>query len=142
MSVLIDQFPVILQGFWMTIRLTAFAALIALVFGTVLAAMRVSPTPPLRMAATGYVEIVRNTPLTLVFVLMVFGLPELGFRFSFFVRAVISLSLYTAAFEWNTAGFMFTACPVGFQPSVRFAVENKETIGVSLYNCVAGRPTS
>src|SRR6185437_13530141 len=29
---------------------------------------------------------------------MVFGLPELGFRFSFFARAVISLSLYSAAF--------------------------------------------
>jgi glutamate transport system permease protein len=97
-SVLIDQFDVILRGFWMTIRLTAFSALIALVLGTVLAAMRVSPAPPLRWAATWYVEIVRNTPLTLIFVLMVFGLPELGFRFSFFVRAVISLSLYTAAF--------------------------------------------
>lgn len=98
MSVLIDQFPLILQGFWMTIRLTAVAALVALVLGTVLAAMRVSPAPPLRWAATGYVELVRNTPLTLVFVLMVFGLPELGFRFSFFARAVISLSLYSAAF--------------------------------------------
>jgi len=97
-SVLIDQLPVILQGFWMTVRLTAFAALAALTLGTVLAAMRVSPAPPLRLAATGYVEIVRNTPLTLVFILMVFGLPELGFRFSFFARAAISLSLYTAAF--------------------------------------------
>jgi hypothetical protein len=37
---------------------------------------------------------------------------------------------------------MFTACPVGFQPSLPFAVENKEPIGVSLYNCVRGRPTS
>jgi len=97
-SVLIDQLPVILQGFWMTVRLTAFAALAALTLGTVLAAMRVSPARPLRLAATGYVEIVRNTPLTLVFILMVFGLPELGFRFSFFARAAISLSLYTAAF--------------------------------------------
>jgi glutamate transport system permease protein len=97
-SVLIDQFDLILRGFWMTLRLTGFAAAIALVVGTVLAAMRVSPAPPLRFAATTYVEIVRNTPLTLVFVLMVFGLPELGFRFSFFVRAVISLSVYTSAF--------------------------------------------
>lgn len=49
---------------------------------------------------------------------------------------------YTSPFEWTGAGFMFTACPVGLQPSVRFAVENKEAIGVSLYNCVRGRPTS
>ena len=98
MSVLVDQFDVILQGFWVTIRLTALAAVIALVLGTVLAAMRVSPTPPLRWAGTAYVDVVRNTPLTLVFVLIVFGLPELGFRFSFFFRAVIALSLYTTAF--------------------------------------------
>jgi glutamate transport system permease protein len=97
-SVLVDQFDVILAGFWMTIRLTALAAVIALVLGTVLAGMRVAPARPLRWAGTAYVEVVRNTPLTLVFVLMVFGLPELGFRVSFFTRAVISLSLYTAAF--------------------------------------------
>ena len=98
MSVLLDQLDVILRGFWMTLRLTGLSGAIALVVGTVLAAMRVSPAPPLRWAATTYVDIVRNTPLTLVFVLMVFGLPELGFGFSFFVRAVISLSVYHSAF--------------------------------------------
>jgi len=51
---------------------------------------------------------------------------------------------FTSAFAWGQTGggFMFTACPVGFRPSLRFAVENKDAIGVSLYNCVAGRPTS
>jgi hypothetical protein len=38
------------------------------------------------------------------------------------------------------AEFMFTACPVGFVPSVRFAVENKKPISESLYNCQPGRP--
>jgi glutamate transport system permease protein len=97
-SVLLDQLDVILRGFWVTLRLTGLASAIALTFGTVLAAMRVSPAPPLRWAGTAYVEVVRNTPLTLVFVLIVFGLPELGFRFSFFVRAMIALSVYTSAF--------------------------------------------
>jgi glutamate transport system permease protein len=97
-SVLVDQLDVILRGFWVTLRLTGLSATIALVFGTVLAAMRIAPAPPLRWAGTAYVEVVRNTPLTLVFVLVVFGLPELGFQFSFFVRAMIALSLYTSAF--------------------------------------------
>jgi hypothetical protein len=45
--------------------------------------------------------------------------------------------------EWgHPAGFMFTACPVGFRPSVGFSVENKEPISASLYNCVVGEPTS
>jgi hypothetical protein len=36
--------------------------------------------------------------------------------------------------------FMFTACPVGFVPSLRFAIENKKPISDSLYNCQPGRP--
>jgi hypothetical protein len=36
--------------------------------------------------------------------------------------------------------FMFTACPVGYVPSLRFAVENKGPISDSLYNCQPGRP--
>jgi glutamate transport system permease protein len=38
--------------------------------------MRVSPVPPLRWAGTLYVNLVRNTPLTVVFFLVVFGLPR------------------------------------------------------------------
>jgi hypothetical protein len=50
---------------------------------------------------------------------------------------------FTADSVWGQSpGFMFTACPLGFRPSVRFAPENRETISVSLYNCVEGRPTS
>jgi hypothetical protein len=50
---------------------------------------------------------------------------------------------FTSDAVWGqSSGFMFTACPVGSAPSVRFALENKETIGVSLYNCVVGRPSS
>ena len=50
---------------------------------------------------------------------------------------------FTSDSVWGqSTGFMFTACPLGFKPSVRFALENKEAIGVSLYNCVASEPTS
>ncbi len=45
--------------------------------------------------------------------------------------------------EWGQpAGFMFTACPMGFRPSVEFSVENKQAISASLYNCVVSEPTS
>ncbi len=50
---------------------------------------------------------------------------------------------FTSDSVWGrTTGFMFTACPLGFRPSVPFALENKEAIGVSLYNCIASEPTS
>jgi hypothetical protein len=38
---------------------------------------------------------------------------------------------------------IFTVCPVGYRPSVRFARENAETISESLYNCLPlGKPAS
>lgn len=50
---------------------------------------------------------------------------------------------FTSDSIWGqSTGFMFTACPLGLRPSVPFALENKEAIGFSLYNCVGGEPTS
>jgi glutamate transport system permease protein len=98
MSVLIDNFDKILGGFRTTITMFVVAALLSLLLGTVLGAMRVSPVPVLRAAGTAYVNVVRNTPLVVIFILIVFGLPEVGIKPSFFVRAVIALTLYTSAF--------------------------------------------
>ena len=39
-----------------------------------------------------------------------------------------------------SGGWMFTACPIGYAPNVRFTVENKTAILDSLYNCLAARP--
>jgi len=94
----LDNLDLYLEGFLSTLRLSAVAALGALLLGTLLAALRVSPVPPLRAVGSGYVEIVRNTPLTVVFFMTVFGLPEVGIRLDFFVFAVIALTVYTAAF--------------------------------------------
>lgn len=69
----------------------------ALILGTVLAAMRVSPVPPLRWTGTAYVQTVRNTPLTVVFFFVVFVLPQLDIVFSYFMFAVVALSIYHAA---------------------------------------------
>jgi glutamate transport system permease protein len=94
----LDNLDVFVKGFTTTVTLTLLAAVGALLLGTLIAAMRVSPVPPLRWAGTTYVQLVRNTPLTVVFFLVVFGLPEVDVIFSFFTFAVMALSLYTAAF--------------------------------------------
>ncbi len=85
-------------GFRTTLGLAVFAGLIALALGTLLAAMRVSPVPPLRWLGTAYVELVRNTPLTLVFFFFVFVAPQVDIVVPFFASAVAALSVYTAAF--------------------------------------------
>ena len=43
----------------------------------------------------------------------------------------------------RAAEIMFSACPIGYRPNLRFAIENAEPISVSLYNCLPpGKPTS
>jgi glutamate transport system permease protein len=64
----------------------------------ILATCRVSPIAPLRGAAFTYVEIVRNTPLTVHLVLLFFGLPKLGITWSPKVTAVVGLAVYTGSF--------------------------------------------
>jgi glutamate transport system permease protein len=94
----IDNFPLLRSAFLTTLSLSLLAGLVALVVGTLLAAMRVSPVLPLRGLATFYVETFRNTPLTVVFFFIIFGLPQIDFSVGFFTGAVLAVGLYTAAF--------------------------------------------
>jgi glutamate transport system permease protein len=64
----IDNLPTYLNGFGTTVLLLVVSGLAALVIGTIVAAMRISPVATLRVVATVYTEIVRNTPLTLVLI--------------------------------------------------------------------------
>jgi glutamate transport system permease protein len=94
----VDNFGLLRDAFLTTLSLSLLAGVLALVLGTVLAGMRVSPITPLRGLATFYVETFRNTPLTVVFFFIIFGLPQIDFAIDFFPGAVLSVGLYTAAF--------------------------------------------
>ncbi|MBA2768112.1 MAG: amino acid ABC transporter permease [Sporichthyaceae bacterium] len=98
MEILLDNIGKILEGFQVTLILFAGGTVLALVVGTVLASMRVSPVPPLRLVGATYVNVVRNTPLVLIFIIVVFALPELGIQFSFRLFAILAVGAYTAAF--------------------------------------------
>ena len=113
MDAVLDNLDVLQRGFTTTITLTLVSAVLALVVGTLVAAMRVSPVPPLRWAGTTYVQLVRNTPLTVVFFLVVFGLPEVDVKPSFFVRAVLALGVYTAAFVAEAVRSGIASVPAG-----------------------------
>lgn len=100
----------VLGAFWMTIYLTFFSAIGALVMGTVLAIMRVSPIAVLRAAGTFYVNTVRNTPLTLILVFCGLGMLYIlqinltdpqsptSIRDNGIRWAIVGLAIYHAAF--------------------------------------------
>jgi glutamate transport system permease protein len=98
-ELLAENLDLFFTGFRNTILLFVLAGIGALVLGTLLAAMRVGPVPVLRLLGTAYVTIFRNTPLTLVFFFFALAYPRLDLiDVSFFVRAVLALTVYTAAF--------------------------------------------
>ena len=109
MDTLIDNLPVIRNGFFTTLWLLLFSGILSTVLGTVLASFRVSPIASLRGIGTSYVNTFRNTPLVLVLALGISVIPTIGFNdlgFSlgfrdfttFFVVAALGLTLYTSAF--------------------------------------------
>lgn len=121
----------ILEAFWTTVQLTALSAAGALVFGTLLAAMRLAPVPMLNWIGTGYVNVVRNTPLTLIILFCSFGLAQtLGVTLvdaqsptsiadSNFRLAVLGLAAYTAAFVCETVRSGVNTVPVGQAEAAR-----------------------
>jgi len=115
----IDNFDILRDAFLTTLSLSLLAGLLALVLGTLLAAMRVSPVAPLRGLATFYVEVFRNTPLTVVFFFIIFGLPQIDFVIDFFPGAVLSVGLYTAAFVCEAVRAGINTVPAGQAEAAR-----------------------
>ncbi|MDJ0391783.1 amino acid ABC transporter permease [Rhodococcus sp. G-MC3] len=115
----------IVDAFIMTLKLTVLSAIGALIIGTIIAAMRVSPIPVARALATGYVTIFRNTPLTLIILFTSFGLyqtmgvalaPEDSPTFlvdNNFRLAILGLSIYTASFVAESLRSGINTVPVG-----------------------------
>jgi len=110
---------VIAYAFWLTIKLFLIAGAGALVLGLLLAGMRVSPVAPLRWFSRAYVQVVRNTPLTLILLTANFGLPQVEIVFDFFTFAVIGLTLYTASFVAEAVRSGINAVPVGQAEAAR-----------------------
>jgi len=121
----------ILGAFVMTLRLTGMALLGSLAIGTVLAVMRISPIPSLQLGGAIYVNVVRNTPLTLILVACSLGLyTQLGIVLaddtsrSFIVDnnirlAVLGLSAYHAAFVCEALRSGVNTVPTGQAEAAR-----------------------
>ncbi|GBP99416.1 glutamate ABC transporter permease [Streptomyces spongiicola] len=108
-------------AFWTTVQLTLWSAAGSLLWGTVLAAMRVSPVPVMRGFGTWYINVVRNIPLTVIIVFTSLGLFQtlgvsLGadtFTVINFRLAVLGLTAYTAAFVCEALRSGINTVPLG-----------------------------
>ncbi|MDQ3742687.1 MAG: amino acid ABC transporter permease [Actinomycetota bacterium] len=97
-DVLTDNFDQFASGFWVTVRLVGFSFAIALVVGTVVAALRIAPSPWVQRLGGIYVETFRNIPLLVLLFISFAGLRRAGLDISNWVAGIASLGLYTAAY--------------------------------------------
>lgn len=117
----------LLGAFWVTVQLTLLSAAGSLVWGTLLAAMRVGPVPLMRGFGTAYVNVVRNVPLTVIILFTSLGLNQtlgitLGadnFETINFRLAVLGLIAYTSAFVCEAIRSGINTVPVGQAEAAR-----------------------
>jgi glutamate transport system permease protein len=117
----------VLGAFWVNVQLTVYSAIGALIWGTILVAMRVSPVPVMRAFGTAYVNIVRNTPLTVIIVATSLALNQtLGitlagktFDQQGFRLAVLGFIAYTSTFVCESLRAGINTVPVGQAEAAR-----------------------
>ncbi|MFH8407344.1 amino acid ABC transporter permease [Streptomyces sp. NPDC018019] len=120
MNVLLDYLPEFRKGFLGTVSLTAASAALALLLGLLIAGFRVSPVPPLRAFGTAWVTLLRNTPLTLLFLVAFFVVPQILFPgTSPFVLATLALGFYTSSFVCEAVRSGINTVPLGQAEAAR-----------------------
>ncbi|MBK5218011.1 MAG: ABC transporter permease subunit, partial [Propionibacteriales bacterium] len=92
---------------------------LSLVFGTLLAAMRVGPIGILNRAGALYVTIFRNTPLLVLLLFVVFGVPKLGLQLGYFNMNVLALTMYTSTFVCEALRSGVNSIPLGQAEAAR-----------------------
>ena len=104
--------PALLNAAVITIVLSFLSMALAIVTGALIASGRIYGNAPLRIALTGYVEIIRGTPLLLQLFVLYFGLAAF-IQLPAFVAALLGLGLNYAAYESEIYRGALEAVPVG-----------------------------
>jgi glutamate transport system permease protein len=97
-DVLTDHFDEFAAGLWVTIRLVAASFVVALVLGTVVAALRIAPNRWLQRLGAVYVEVFRDVPLLVLLFISLAGLRRAGVPIGPWTAGIASLGVYTSAY--------------------------------------------
>ncbi|WHY66609.1 amino acid ABC transporter permease [Neobacillus sp. SuZ13] len=111
---LVGEFiPFLVKAAIVTIQLSLVSIIIGMIFGLLIALMRISKIKILSYVAQFYIWIIRGTPMLVQLFLVYFGLPQIGIELTPFISSVIALGLNAAAYiaEIYRGGIM--SVPIG-----------------------------
>lgn len=106
-SVVLERWPMFLDGAWLTIRLALASTVLGFALGTLCAIGRRGGSAWLSRLCGIYVEAIRNTPFLVQIFVVYFGLSSLGLSLPAVTVAVIALTINVGAYtaEIMRAGF-------------------------------------
>jgi His/Glu/Gln/Arg/opine family amino acid ABC transporter permease subunit len=116
----------LLGGWPETVKVAIASLLFALVFGLVVALLRLSRWRLIRIPTTAYVEFFRGTPALVQLFVIYFGFPDIGYQPSPLQAAIVGLGLngsayiseiYRAGIESIHRGQMEAALSLGMTPA-------------------------
>ncbi len=96
--VLVEIYPLLLQGLRLTALLTLITIPVSAVLGLLIAVLQGLPHRWLKLLLVGYIDLLRAFPPLVLLVFIYYGLPFLGIRFDAFTAVVIALVLNGSSF--------------------------------------------
>ncbi|MEB0055517.1 amino acid ABC transporter permease [Variovorax sp. LG9.2] len=97
-AAVLAQWPLLLEGAWVTVQLSFLATVIGFVLGALCSVGRNSKVGWLRWAVSAYVEAIRNTPLLIQSYFLIFGLSSIGITMPIMVGATLALVINIGAY--------------------------------------------
>lgn len=111
--------PAFRAGFWESLKLALIASAVAFPFGCLVGVGRILPIAIVRKLSDVYINLVRSTPLPVIFIFFFFALPDAGLKFSAFNCAAAGLGLYMASYVAEAVRSGVNAVPAGYIEAAR-----------------------
>lgn len=112
-SFLTTHWKDIIDGVWLTLRMSVATIIFGFLLGTMLAVVRTQGSVRAKWAVTWYVDIIRNTPLVIQTFWLFFGLAAMQVRIPAMAAAVIALVINVSAYTAEIVRAGIEAVPKG-----------------------------
>ena len=119
LDILKQIWPLLLEGFWMTLKLSVLAIPLAAALGLLLAVAQGSSSRVVRALVIGYVDIFRSIPPLVLLIFIFYALPFLGVKLPDFVAAVLALVLNGSSYFAEIFRAGLEAVPQGQHEAAR-----------------------
>lgn len=120
-----ESIPYLLQGAWMTLKITGLSLVFGVILGTLVALARLAPLKWLSGLSLAYIELIRGTPLLVQIFLIFFGLPQL------LQNPIPEFAAGVLAFSINSSAYVAEIIRSGIQSIARGQTEASLSLGLT-----------